>query len=132
MSTLTFESQVAEIPMKFLGEVIPVAKAKDDGRCYVPFCKLCKVMGVNAVQKREELREYGWCEIVDISETMENGQEHRATFLTLRSATMWLATIDVREVRRKRRRALIAFQQEATAVISQVMGERVLDVFRPE
>lgn len=90
----------------------------DDG-VFVPIRPVCEALGISPQGQLARLRSKPWaCIKMILSQMPGDDQARQVAFVDLRSLPMWLATIEPSRVRPEARGALLAYQQEAAAVLA--------------
>lgn len=89
-------AQFVQVP--FHGDIIEALQA-EDGKILVHFKRVCKSLGMDKDSQVRKLKGRKWCEFVDLTAPDERGRPQQLTMIDLESLPMWLATINVVNVR---------------------------------
>jgi hypothetical protein len=96
----SMSNSIVQVP--FYGDTLEAIKT-EDGKILVHFKRVCESLGVHHTRQLTKLRQFEWCELVDVCTVAQDVRQRQLTMIDHESLPMWLATINVLLVRQSYR-----------------------------
>lgn len=114
-------NDIVEVP--FNGSVM-IAQKLDDGEIYAALKPICENIGIAFNGQRERLNRTPWAVVRMIRTTGADGKRYDMMAVSLKTLTMWLATIDTSRLKDEHaRRNVTVYQQEAAEALDKYFNE---------